>query len=124
MSDAQQPTPSEIATEYFARIHARDVSVVDLFHDDARLTGVGAQRNGRAAILDFYSRVIERAGPVPRLVGGLLVDGGRVAAEIVIDLAGGFRGRAVDVFETEAGRIRSLTYFIAKERGSGSRERA
>ena len=107
--------PSDIVEQYFARMRARDARVVDLFHEDAELIGLGMRRQGHEAILDFYSGVIERAAPTPSLVGSFLVDGGRVAAEIVIELADGATVHAVDMFAIEQGRIRSLTYFIASE---------
>ncbi|HIF94316.1 MAG TPA: nuclear transport factor 2 family protein [Myxococcales bacterium] len=115
MPDAGVPSPDEIAETYFSRVRARDLSVVDLFHQDAELVGLGARKKGHAAIRDFYGGVIERAGPTPTLVGSLLVDGERVAAEIVIELAGGSTVHAVDVFLVQQGLIRSLTYFIASE---------
>jgi len=111
----QNLTPSEVASEYFARMRAGDLSVVDLFHEDAELIGLGTRRQGRAAILDFYQGVIERAGPTPRQIGGLLADGERVAVEILIELAEGATVHAVDMFVVDSGRIRSLTYFIATE---------
>lgn len=111
----EDQTPSEIVSEYFERIRARDFRVVDLFREDAELIGLGTRRQGRQSIGEFYRGVIERAGPTPRQVGGLLSDGGRVAAEIFIELAGGASVHAVDVFVVEAGKIRSLTYFIASE---------
>jgi hypothetical protein len=105
--------PTSIVDEYFARMRARDVTVVDLFHDDASLLGLGAERTGRAAVLEFYRGVIDRAGPVPRPAGPLLERGSRVAAEIYIDLPGGSTIHAVDLFVVESGLIRSLTYFLA-----------
>jgi hypothetical protein len=111
----EDQSPSKIVSEYFTCMRARDVGVVDLFHDDAELVGLGTRRRGRAAIREFYRGVIERAGPTPRQVGGLLAEGERVAAEIVIELAGGASVHAVDLFVVEKGRIRSLTYFLANE---------
>ncbi len=108
-------TPSAIAHEYFARMRARDLSVVDLFHEDAELIGLGTRRQGRTAILEFYSGVIERAGPNPRQLGAMLVDDDRVGVEILIELAGGATVHALDLFLVEDGLIRSLTYFIASE---------
>jgi hypothetical protein len=105
--------PSTVAEAYFACMKRGDVGVAELFHDDARLIGLGGEKVGRAAILDFYRGVIERAGPSPRLLGTMLVAGGRVAAEIEIQLTGGASVHAVDLFEIDDGRIRSLTYFIA-----------
>ncbi len=96
-------------------MRARDLSVVELFHEDASLFGLGEQRRGRAAILDFYTDVINRAGPLPRQAGPLLAGGSRIAAEIYIDLPSGVTIHAVDLFQVEGGLIRSLTYFIASD---------
>ena len=105
--------PTSVVTEYFARMRARDIGVVDLFHDDAFLNGLGARRAGRAAILEFYRDVINRVGPVPREAAPVLSAGSRVAAEIYIDRPGDTTVHAVDLFDVSEGRIRSLTYFIA-----------
>ncbi|MBW2231340.1 MAG: nuclear transport factor 2 family protein [Deltaproteobacteria bacterium] len=104
--------PENVASEYFARMRAGDISVVDLFHDDGTLVGLGTTRSGKAAIREFYQGVIERAGPTPRSAGPLLVNGSRVAAEVFIDLADGQVIHAVDIFVVEKNRIRSLTYFL------------
>ena len=104
--------PAKVVTEYFERMRAGDVSVVDLFHDDASLVGLGTTRTGKAAIREFYQGVIERAGPTPRSAGPLLVSGTRVAAEVFIDLSDEVSVHAVDIFVVEAGRIRSLSYFL------------
>jgi hypothetical protein len=106
------PDPASVVTDYFSRARAGDVSIVDLFHDDATLIGLGKTTTGRDAIREFYNGVIERAGPSPTLGGPLLTQGNRVAAEIIIKLSGGAVVHAVDLFEVEDGRIRSLTYFI------------
>jgi hypothetical protein len=108
-----QREPSEVVAEYFSRMRARDIGVVDLFHEDACLVGLGSVKSGRPSVRAFYSDVIERAGPVPRAAGPLLTGGDRVAAEVYIDLPGGAMVHAVDVFEVREGRIRSLTYFLA-----------
>lgn len=104
--------PESVASEYFARMRAGDASVVDLFHDDASLVGLGTTRTGKDAIREFYQGVIERAGPSPRSAGPLLAHGSRVAAEVYIDLSEELSVHAVDIFVVEEGRIRSLTYFI------------
>jgi len=108
-------TPIEVVSEYFARVRARDLGIVDLFLEDARLVGLGAVRQGRPAILEFYRGVIERAGPSPRIVGDLLASGTRVAAEIQIELTGGATVHALDLFEIEGGGIRCLTYFLTSQ---------
>jgi len=107
--------PSSVVAEYFACMQRGDLGVVELFHDDARLLGLGGEKSGIDAIRDFYRGVIERAGPSPRLVGPLLCRDDRVAAEIQIELRGGASVHAVDLFHVESGRIRSLTYFIADD---------
>ena len=94
-------------------MRARDIHVVDLFHDDASLVGLGGVRSGKAAMREFYEGSIQRAAPSPTLIGELLGSGPRVAAEVEISLMGGSSVHAVDVFLVEAGLIRSLTYFIA-----------
>ena len=104
--------PASVATEYFSRMRAGDKSVVELFHDDATLVGLGTTRTGKDAIRDFYRGVIERAGPTPRSAGPLLVNGCRVAAEVFIDLSDEVSVHAVDIFVVEEGRIRSLSYFL------------
>ena len=105
-------SPTAVASEYFSRMRAGDIAVVDLFHDDASLVGVGSKRRGRSAIRGFYQGVIERAGPAPRAAGPMLAQGPRVAAEIYVDLPGGAVVHAMDLFQVEDGRIRSLTYFL------------
>ena len=91
----------------------RDTRVVELFHEDAVLVGLGTLTKGRAAIADFYRGVVEGASPSPRLAGPLMVSGGRVAGEVYIDFPSGATIHAVDIFEIEDGLIRTLTYFLA-----------
>ena len=104
--------PESVVSEYFSRIRAGNMSVVELFHDDASLVGLGTTRSGKDAIREFYQGVIQRAGPMPRSAGPLLANGSRVAAEILIDLSGGQVVHAVDLFVIEKSRIRSLAYFL------------
>ena len=104
--------PKSVVSEYFSRVRAGDLSVVELFHDDASLIGLGTTRTGTDAIREFYRGVIERAGPSPSSAGPLLASGPRVAAEIRIELADGQLIHAVDLFVVEESRIRSLTYFL------------
>jgi SnoaL-like domain len=104
--------PAAVAEAYFERMRARDARVIDLFHEDASLLGLGTRRSGREAIHAFYRNVIEQAGPVPTLAGPLLASGSRVAAEVYIALPS-TTIHAMDLFVVEEGRIRSLTYFLA-----------
>ena len=113
-------TPSQVVEAYFARMREQDLAVVDLFHDDAELLGLGRRVSGREAIAAFYAQAIEAGGPQPRAAGPLISDGRRVAAEIYIDLAGGASLHVVDMFHLEDGRIRLLNYFVSDEPPSGS----
>ena len=90
-----------------------DRTVADLFHLDAQLIGLGTIVTGRPAIAAFYGGAIDNAGPKPEPLGELLVDGGRVAAEVAIHLNDGVVMHVVDLFVVEAGLIRSLTYFVS-----------
>jgi len=103
----------EVVRRYFDRMRRRDLSVIDLFHEDASLVGLGGVRSGKPAIREFYEGSIQNASPSPTLTGALLVTGARVAAEINITLSNGSSVHAVDLFVVEDGLIRSLTYFIA-----------
>jgi hypothetical protein len=105
--------PESIAREYFSRMRAADLGVVELFHDDATLEGLGQLTRGKDAIRSFYSGAIESGGPQPSEPVSLLADATKVAAEVNIELRDGSTVHAIDLFEIEAGRIRKLTYFIA-----------
>jgi hypothetical protein len=115
VGESANSDPVSVVNEYFSRMRERDLGVVELFHEDALLLGLGGQRCGRGAILEFYREVINRAGPLPRQAGPLLAEDSRVAAEIYIDLPNGSTIHAVDLFHIEGGLIRSLTYFIATD---------
>lgn len=106
-------TPTEVVERYFACMREGGAAVADLFHDDARLVGLGTVVEGRDAIDTFYGESIDASRPQPRLLGPMLVDGRRVAAEIAIDLSSGDTLHVVDLFEVDDDRIRSLTYFLA-----------
>ena len=107
------PDPEVVVGEYFHRMHTGGGRVADLFHDDARLVGLGTVVVGRPAIDEFYARAVAEGRPSPRLLGPLLLGDGRVAAEIAIGLADGSELHVCDLFEVADGRIRSLTYFVA-----------
>ena len=105
--------PADVAKEYFARMRAGDLRVLELFHDDAVLKGLGQVTVGRDAIRAFYTSAIENGRPQPSEPISLLADAGRAFAEVNIRLGDGGSVHAVDLFEVEDGRIRTLTYFIA-----------
>ena len=105
--------PSAVVEEYFARVRAGDPRVAELFHDQAEIRGLGMRRSGRQEIERFYARTLDQGRPAPRLVGPMLIEGGRVMAELSITIADGPSVHVLDLFEVENGRILSLTYFLA-----------
>lgn len=121
---ASAPDAADVVHAYFAGIRARDTEISRLFHSDAVLNGLGMRTHGQDAIRRFYDHAIAAGGPQPRLVGSLLRDGSRIAAEISIDLVNGETLHVIDLFVVEQGLIRSLTYFLANEpraaKGTGS----
>ncbi len=102
-----------IARKYFDRVRAKDVRVVELFHADASIIGLGGEKSGIEEIRSFYEATIATAGPSPQIVGEIFASGSRAAAEIKITIANGAIVHAMDLFDIENGKIRSLTYFIA-----------
>ncbi|MBW2270528.1 MAG: nuclear transport factor 2 family protein [Deltaproteobacteria bacterium] len=105
--------PKTVAENYFACMRASDISVVDLFHEDAELRGLGFRKQGKEQIREFYTGVIAGARPSPSPASPILAEGDHVFAEVYIALAEAPSVHAIDVFHVEAGRIRSLTYFTA-----------
>lgn len=108
-----EPTPESIAREYFARMRAQDPDVAELFEEDACLLGLGSRVRGKPAIRDFYAGAMRASRPTPSEPVTVFAQGNRVFAEIHIQMSDAAPIHAIDVFEVEAGRIRSLTYFIA-----------
>ena len=104
-----------VVEKYFALMRNGDISVVDLFHPDALLLGLGRRTTGSAAIRQFYTEAIASGSPQPRSAGPLLSDGSRVAAEIHIGLSDGSSLHVIDLFTVKDGRIQSLNYFLADE---------
>ena len=111
--------PEDVVESYFSHMRKGDLNVVELFHDDAILLGLGMKVTGREGIKVFYTQAIEAGGPQPRLAGPLMTDGTRVAAEIYIDLSDGSKLHVVDMFHIENGLIRMLNYFTADEPAPG-----
>jgi len=105
--------PGEVAEAYFTCMRDGDARVAALFHEDARLVGLGTIVSGRPAIAEFYAHSIANAGPAPRPAAPIAVEGNRVLAEVYIDLTNGITMHVVDLFEIDDGLIRSLTYFVS-----------
>jgi hypothetical protein len=106
-------TPVDVVMQYFEHMVSGDRKVAELFHDDARLVGLGAIVEGRPAIDEFYAASIADARPSPRIIGDWLVAGSRVAVELEIGLDGAPSIHVMDLFDVVDGRIRSLTYFLS-----------
>ncbi len=105
-------SPEDVVRAYFQRMLDRDPSIVELFADDAVLLGLGDRVEGRPAIDEFYAYAQTDAAAKPTVVT-LCSVGGRVLAEIDIEVAGGGRVHVVDAFDVEDGKITSVTYFLA-----------
>ncbi len=105
--------PVQVVQRYFACMEAGDPAVAEIFHDDARLIGLGTVVAGRPAIDEFYAASIASARPMPRSLGAWLVGDNRVAVELEIALDGAPPLHVVDLFVVDGERIRSLTYFLS-----------
>lgn len=106
--------PESIANEYFSRMRKGDIGVLELFHDDAVIQGLGMRTSGKDAIREFYTNAIASGGPQPSEPVTMLSDETKAIAEVNIALRDGGGVHAIDLFVVEEGRIRSLTYFIAE----------
>ena len=108
-------SPAEIPGVYLARINMGDPErVTDLFADDAVHRGPDAVvRRGRAALLEFYGGIVG-GGPLNMAVGKSVVEGNRVAFELVRvdDCNDDDRATAVDLIEVnEDNKIQDFTVF-------------
>lgn len=103
-----------VAEKYFDCMRAGDLAVVDLFHEHAEIKGVGREVRGREEIRDFYQTIIASSSPSPTVIEPKLISGNRVFAEIKIHFSDDTYGHAIDVFEIEGERIKSLTIFKAQ----------
>ena len=94
---------SDVAEAYFACMRNGDPDVATLFHEDARLVGLGTIVSGRPAIAEFYAHSMRNASPAPRPAAPLAIEGNRVLAELYIDLANG-----IDVVGEQRALVRAL----------------
>lgn len=100
-------SPEDVVRTLFARVRAHDVSVSDLFAPDATLEAPGRQIRGRDEIRRFYEGVFQSGGVHPE-VEELFVAAPVVAALLRVTGATGDVLRVLDLFELEAGVIRSM----------------
>jgi hypothetical protein len=101
-----------VALTYFERMRNADLSVVDLFTEDAELCGLGRRVQGKDEVRRQYEGLQNESRPRPR-PGLVLSQGDRVLAELKVELGDGRTTHVVDLFELRDGKIARLTYFIA-----------
>ena len=106
---ASGATPIDRVHSVFARVRAADLSVADLYNDDAELTAAGRTLCGRKAIRDYYAEKFV-ARPHPHVVA-TLTGGSMVAAVLDVQMPDGRRASAVDVFELDDTGIVSMTVY-------------
>ena len=112
---AMVSSPADIPGVYLARINMGDPErVTDLFADDAVHRGPDAViRRGRAALLEFYGGIVG-GGPLNMAVGKSVVEGNRVAFELVRldDCDDDDPATAVDlIIVNDENRIQDFTVF-------------
>jgi ketosteroid isomerase-like protein len=99
--------------EVFARVRNGDLSVVDLYAEDAVVVyGEGGRVEGRDAIRAFYQRAIDGIRPQPIVEAVLEAPPLYVA---LVDVPGtDVHHRALDLFEIDDGGIRRLEIYTRK----------
>lgn len=101
---------SDRVREVFARVRNGDLTVADLYAEDAVVIfGNGAQAGGREGIRAFYQRAIEDISPKPE-VEAVLESPPLYVALVNVPTTEGTR-RAVDLFHLEDGEIQSLEIY-------------
>jgi SnoaL-like domain len=101
---------ADLVREVFARVGNGDLSVADLYTEDAIiLYGPDGAAEGREQIRAFYARTIEAISPKPQ-VETILEDPPRFVALVNVPTATGHH-RAVDLFEVAEDGIRRLEIF-------------
>lgn len=101
---------SDRIREVFNRVRNGDLSVADLYAEDAVVTyGHGGRAEGREAIRAFYSRTIEAIRPQPQ-VDAVLEAPPLYVAVVDVPTSSG-RHRALDLFELDERGIRRLDIY-------------
>ena len=96
--------------EVFSRVRNGDVSVADLYAEDAVIVyGDGARAEGREAIRAFYQGTIEAIRPQP-IVEAILAEPPLYVALVDVPTAD-VHHRVLDLFEVDEGGIRKLEIF-------------
>jgi hypothetical protein len=110
-------TPEEVVRAVFDRVHASDPTVSDLYAENAMRVAHDGRQDGRAAIARFYERRFPMQPPFPE-IDGVFANPPFVAVLLRLPESNGqesngperdgTRPRVLDLFEVEAGEIRSL----------------
>jgi ketosteroid isomerase-like protein len=108
MNDDINRAGRELVQDVFARVRRTDLSVADLFTDDAVISGqAGLEVVGRDAIRDHYERMINAHRPQPQ-IEQIVADHPHYVAVVNVGLRDGNANHAVDLFELEGTRISRL----------------
>ncbi len=83
--------------EVFARVHAGDSGVADLYAEDGYILVAGQRVEGREAIRAFYAGTIERIHPKPRVLT-VMESPPHYAVLVEVPTSQGHQ-RALDLFE-------------------------
>jgi hypothetical protein len=105
-----QLSDSDLVHEVFVRVRSGDLSVAELFAEDAVLFYENVRAEGRDAIRRFYQRTIEHVQPDPR-VAALLESPPYFIALVDLPSKLGHL-HAVDVFQLNGSQIRQLEIYI------------
>jgi hypothetical protein len=109
----------EIVRAVFARVHASDPAVSDLYSSDAvRYGHDGRVQRGRAAIAEFYQSWFPARPPFPE-IECLLVNLPYVGALLRLPEREGQPRWCLDLFEVEGGSIRSLRVMLEPSGDAG-----
>ncbi len=101
---------SDRVREVFARVRRGDLSVADLYAEDAVIVyGGGEKAAGREAIRAFYQGAIEAIRPQPTVEA--VLEGAPFFVALVDVPGTDVHHRALDLFEIDDGGIRRLEIF-------------
>jgi len=105
-------SPADVAQAYFAAIRARDVDgLKKLFAPTAALVTMTGTYVGPDNIAEFYSGQAFTAPDLEPNVGPFVIDGDRLAVEIILQMYGQ-NSRVADVFEIRDGLIQRLAIYL------------
>jgi len=110
---------SQYVVEVFSRVREGDVSVADLFTENAVISFAGGTVTGRSAIRDFYRHTIHSMHPQPRIEAVLESPPLYVVILDVPTTLG--HHRALDLFEVRDEGIRKLEIYARHGQDPSSR---